>query len=923
MRPLKLTLSAFGPYAGRTVVNLDALGKSGLYLITGDTGAGKTTLFDAITFALYGEASGVNRTPAMLRSEYANPSTDTFVELEFLCGGKTYKVRRNPAYERPKKRGWGTMTQVADAELTLPDGRAVTKVRDVTSTIRDILGIDREQFSQIAMLAQGDFLRLLLADTKDRQAIFRDLFKTGCYREFQERLKKASGQLNQDCADARNSVRQYVKGIQCPEEDVLYPDLQKVWAEALPMSDASSIAEKLIAQDDEAEKEWKQKEEEADRRLGEVQEALARAEEQEKRKASLKEAREELSKKGPALEEAKTAMETEQARQGEAEKLSQSIAVLRSQLPEYEKRDSLKAEGADVADKLETTETSNQTDKEKLEAERKLLEDARTELESLGDAEVNLANLQHQWSEAKQRRKDLKGLLDRVGQYQTLTEQAEEKKAAYVEIFHDYQEKRDEYEAMEQAFLDEQAGILAEARLTEGQPCPVCGSLSHPSPAKKSAKAPTEAQLKKAKKKAADAQRDAEKASGEAKQAQGTAEENRKELENQIAYLLGDCPFDGARDEANIRMEEAEREIRDRERAIVQEEKRKARKLELEEQIPAHEKAVNELDKGIQERERTIASLRTRSEGVTKQLDELSAALEFDSGAAAAEKISTMEAEISAMQKALAEVENLYRTQKEETDRLEERIRQLEEQIAGTETAEQEDLAAQKDDWTSKRAAILDTQKAIHARVTTNRSALASIQEGSANLAALEKRYSWVRALSNTANGNLAGQERIMLETYVQMTYFDRILRRANTHFMVMSGGQYELKRRETADNIRSQSGLELDVTDHYNGTTRNVQTLSGGESFQASLSLALGLSEEVQSSAGGIRLDTMFVDEGFGSLDEDALQKAVRALVGLTEGNRLVGIISHVAELRDKIDKQVLVTKERTGGSRVTVSVQ
>ena len=207
-------------------------------------------------------------------------------------------------------------------------------------------------------------------------------------------------------------------------------------------------------------------------------------------------------------------------------------------------------------------------------------------------------------------------------------------------------------------------------------------------------------------------------------------------------------------------------------------------------------------------------------------------------------------------------------------------------------------------------------------RLNTNRAALQQIREKGMKLAEAEKRLSWVKSLSNTANGNVAGKEKIMLETYVQMTYFDRIIARANTRFMVMSGGQYELVRRAVADSYRSQSGLELNVIDHYNGTERSVKTLSGGESFKASLSLALGLSDEIQSSAGGIRLDTMFVDEGFGSLDEDSLQQAMKALSGLSESNRLVGIISHVSELKERIDKQIVVTKEKSGGSRISIVV-
>ena len=219
-----------------------------------------------------------------------------------------------------------------------------------------------------------------------------------------------------------------------------------------------------------------------------------------------------------------------------------------------------------------------------------------------------------------------------------------------------------------------------------------------------------------------------------------------------------------------------------------------------------------------------------------------------------------------------------------------------------------------------EKESVMTLQKSVHSQRVANVISLENIKQKSDEINVVEEKWMWVKSLSNTANGNISGKEKIMLETYIQMTYFDRIINRANSRLLVMSGGQYELVRRKEAENNRSQSGLELDVTDHYNGTKRSVKTLSGGESFMASLSLALGLSDEIQSSAGGIRLDTMFVDEGFGSLDEESLSQAIRALSSLAEGNRLVGIISHVNELKERIEKQIVVKKEKSGGSRVSI---
>ena len=249
MRPLKLTLSAFGPYAGRVDLDLARLGEQGLYLITGDTGAGKTTLFDAITYALYGEPSGESRDPSMFRSKYAQPDTPTWVELTFSYGGKTYVVRRNPEYERPAKKGGGTTLQRADAELTLPDGGLVTKAREVNRAIVEIIGLDRGQFAQIAMIAQGDFLKLLLADTRSRQEIFREIFKTRYYMVFQERMKSEAGALQRDCEAARASVQQYIGGIVCREGDPQLPRVQKARAGELPFQETVALIETLIGGD--------------------------------------------------------------------------------------------------------------------------------------------------------------------------------------------------------------------------------------------------------------------------------------------------------------------------------------------------------------------------------------------------------------------------------------------------------------------------------------------------------------------------------------------------------------------------------------------------------------------------------------------------------------------------------------------------
>ena len=315
MRPIKLTVSAFGPYAGKMVLDLDKLGENGLYLITGDTGAGKTTIFDAITYALYGEASGDNREPSMFRSKYAEATTPTEVELVFSYAGKTYTVKRNPEYERPKSRGEGFTTQKAEVQLKYPDGRVVTKQRDVDNAIRDIMGINRSQFLQIAMIAQGDFLKLLLAPTEERKKIFRQIFKTQLYQDLQDRLKKESGQLNDKCDAARNSIKQYIDGISCDENDVLSIDVEKAKNGIHPTKDVIDLVDRLLSQDNDKKSVIEKSISDADKNLEIVNANLGKIEATEKAKTALEKAQNDLAAENETNLTLKDAFEIEKGKE--------------------------------------------------------------------------------------------------------------------------------------------------------------------------------------------------------------------------------------------------------------------------------------------------------------------------------------------------------------------------------------------------------------------------------------------------------------------------------------------------------------------------------------------------------------------------------------------------------------------------------
>lgn len=922
MRPLHLTLSAFGPYAGQVEIPLEQLGERGLYLITGDTGAGKTTLFDAITYALYGEPSGDNRDPSMFRSKYAQPDTPTWVELVFSYGGQTYTVRRSPEYERPAKRGGGTTLQRAEAELHFPDGRLVTKTREVTGEIVNIIGLDRSQFAQIAMIAQGDFLKLLLADTRSRQEIFRKLFPTRGYMVFQEKVKSESGALQRECEAARASVKQYINGVLCPREDPMYPQWERAWAGELPIQETVELLEALLEQDREQDTQCDEELEQLDGEWKAVTALLAKAEELEKTQSQLEEAQVRRETCAAQWEAAQQQLEAQTAQAPQLEGLRAQLADLEAELPRYQELEQLRQNLTAQTQSIRQQSTwleEQESEQKRREKELELWRQERTGLEEAGAQRERILGQQTRAQEQSQRLEELSTLLAGCRQACVELENAQKR---YGVARQKAQAAQEDYTGKNQAFLDEQAGILAQ-KLAEGQPCPVCGSLTHPTPAQLSPGAPTEEELNHAKQAWEAAQQTASTWSVEAGKARTALEEREGRLRSQMAHVLPECeadqPVDQSIQEAQRKAQEALDQVRGQLRQV---EAALARKRQLDTQIPQQEQRLGELEQAIASAREQLAGANSRREELQGQIHTLEGQLRYPQAEQARQEQSDLKGKLQRLEEAQAQAQRRANAAQLALTGAEEAVKQLTHLV---EQSQPVDLVAQRarsQELTLRRAQLTAIQRELHTRITTNRTALEQIQGKTAQLTQLEQRYTWVRTLSNTVNGTLPGKEKIALETYVQMTFFDRILRRANLRLLVMTGGQYELKRRREAAGSRGQSGLEMDVIDHYNGTERSVKSLSGGESFQASLALALGLSDEIQSSAGGIRLDTMFVDEGFGSLDEESLSKAMGALGDLAQGNRLVGIISHVSELKEKIDKQIVVRKDRTGGSRVEIVV-
>lgn len=919
MRPLNLVMTAFGPYASRTELDLDQLGTSGLYLITGDTGAGKTTIFDAITFALYGEASGENREAAMFRSKYADAATPTEVVLTFLYAGKKYRVKRNPDYDRPKSRGEGFTTEKANAELTYPDGRIVTKQKDVNQAIISIMGIDRNQFAQISMIAQGDFLKLLLAPTEERKAIFQKIFRTQLYQVLQDKLRTESGRLKNTYELTSACMKQYIGEIVCDEDDVLSIDTEKAKNGLLSMEDIVILVKKLIEQDKTCSDTYKAGEKRLTEKIDAISAVITKAETQKKTEDSLKQATEDLRIAQPKLEEAKAALNAQKGRQAETEGLSKDIVAIELELPDYAELDRKKIALENISKAIDIKEHEAEKNLNLLQTQASQIQALKAELAGLASIGEEKAKLEASQKDAQRRKAALDELQHDLSAVAKLTTSLDVAQTTYREKLAAAQEKKADYETQTQAYLNEQAGILAQT-LADGSPCPVCGSPTHPCPAHKSQHAPTKTELEKLKRVAEKATTAAEAASAEAGRIKGAAQERKASVEKNAATILPDIAFDDLSAELAATAAESEKKLATLAMLIAAAKCKTARKKELDEQIPKAQETMDALTKEIEAVNNDLTAKKIQKNSLEEHLGVLAQKLKFENQQAAKEMIGKLERQQKALKKALENAQASYDRCNDMVTGLCAKIEEMKKLLQNEEAIDiaaqkalQFTLTAQRTDVTSKRQRVLT-------RIASNQNTLNRITEKANDIALIESRWTWVKALANTANGNLSGKEKIMLETYIQMTYFDRVITRANTRFMIMSGGQYELKRRRESENNRSQSGLELNVIDHYNGTERSVKTLSGGESFKASLSLALGFSDEIQSSAGGIRLDTMFVDEGFGSLDEESLQQAMKALSDLVEGNRLVGIISHVAELKEKIDKQIIVTKNMSGGSAVRI---
>lgn len=875
MKPIQLVLSAFGPYVERTVIDFSALGEEGLFLIAGDTGAGKTTIFDAISFALYGEASGgkEKRKSKSFHSDYVSDQTETYVELTFRHRGETWWIRRNLEYQRPakkKKDGMETTTrQAADAQMRNEDtGEEILRMDDVNRRVRELLGLTQDQFTQTVMIAQGDFLKILTASSDDRKKLFRDLFHTNLYVDLQSRLQEK----NRACADEQKALEQVIlsaEGKIDPEAEFAEREILLSYCGQIQHTDAlCALLARLIEQEKAAQEQARAQKKEAADQIGALIAAVTEGER--------------VNRDFADWESKKARLAALTAGQGEIDAQRAALAAARR------------------AQQLETDEALMRRTRRDMDAQRTALSDAQAALEqakkALPEAETRMKEAESRGGEIHAllaQAKQMEDCLPVLGEVERLKAALDTQKRELQRLTEDSSRTQAAYTAAQNSYYLSQAGLLAR-ELKAGQPCPVCGSTAHPCPAQITPETVTRQALEQAAKR----RETAEKAQSDAATRLAANQAALDEREDRLRALK--IGADETQQRLAARIDAAHQAAANRQREI---DAARSAYQALDKRKTAAQSAVDAAQK-------QLAALEKDLRAQTEAFEQKRAAHGFED-----------EASYRLAKRTNADIERLdreIRNYDEQKRTLAAQSRELEEKLSGRQKT---DLAALQ----NRRAAALDRQakaenaeKAMVRKLTLHESAEREIRQ--ANAAIQKKRGKWqiIQELYTCCAGIAAGNPRAKLtfEAYVQQYYFRFVVAAANKRLTRLTDGMFTLRVMREAANRVSQSGLDLEVLDRSTGQARDVSTLSGGESFLASLALALGLSDAVQSQSGQIRMDAMFIDEGFGSLDENALRSSIDVLLELADGKRLIGIISHVQELEERIDKQIVVTKTPNGST-------
>lgn len=1011
MRPIILNMTAFGPYAGNQTLDFREIGDSRLFLIHGPTGSGKTTLLDAMCFALYGACSGTDRDTKQVRSDHADQNVQTEVTFDFRLGQREYRVYRRPEQPRPRKRGGGSTTARPEANLyRISDDGDVTLIatqwQHVTEAVERLLGFRCDQFRQVVMLPQGDFRRLLLADSKERQAILEVLFRTELYRRIEEALKLAAKELENSRGKTKDRLDLILKQSEAESFDHLKEQqhggqsrLEALRESVNQLSSREKAAREQFTYGQQILEKFRemQSAEEAFQRLQQevtendahrvvlatarqaatlvsAEKALVlRSREADEASEKLRKLRHEFSEATAAKVTAEKCMAAEQERQEALEELRYEVGRLDGFTEKV-------AELGKVSQKVAAAETDVKQQILQLESAAKSLEERRVRLTDIAAAKAASENVASQAELLQMKCKELERACKQRSQLSDLAEEqsvALEKLGEKTELYSLLEARLsraiDEHSELESAWFQGQSGILAQG-LAPGNPCPVCGSTEHPAPAVSDKPLPSEKAVKTKAAAVETLRQDLDlirthKIELEAKI--GRVRETEKMLADNLGHFaemdLAGLNRDAEKTRKNLDKALhcaadaptlAEQEQTASQAVMTAEENLSALECKKNDALSIFRQAeaeANAVKKTVPEEYREASALKRAKDAAQKRVQSLVDAFERTRKqvAEANERLAASEAAVQAArdeaalasQRSLAQRQEFAVSLKEagfpgeaafkdakrspgEMQRLEEQIRDFDRRLSSaadrlkraTETAkglvqpDMEQLQAAASKAAEEFQAAVRQEAGLSERLKSLESFLDEYDKASRELEQLDRKYAVVGRISEVASGQ--NSERTSFHRFVLAALLDDVLSAASARLTIMSNGRFSLRRATTVTDRRALSGLDLEVHDSYTGTERPVSTLSGGESFLASLSLALGLADTVQAYAGGIHLDTMFVDEGFGSLDPEALDLALRALFDLQRNGRLVGIISHVPDLKERLDVRLEVRSSRRGST-------
>lgn len=895
MKPINLRISAFGPYKDEVNIDFTKLGENGIFLITGDTGAGKTSIFDAISFAIFGEVSGSNRPIQTLRSDFADINIDTYVELEFVHKNRKYKILRNPSYEKPKKKGEGFTKKSADASLEYDDV-VVSGIKNVDIKIEEILGINAKQFKQISMLAQGEFLKILFAESKERTEIFRKIFDTNIYNSIARKLKEKLKINEDELKELKNSFITNTANILWEKEKYINLDSK------INEIDIDNVLKELEQELEENKEENTNIEEEITKQEKEIKVIEENISKQEELNLKIENYKQLLTK------------------QNEYKKQEEEIEKLKNKIAQNQKiREIIKPK----ADKVNNEKEIIKKLEKDLDTIKRNIQIGNAK-EKEHEKKVEIVNkIGEKYKEYNNYLEIKKELLEKANIIKNI-ENLEITKNNYLKEYEqlekEYKIINNEYLEKESEFFKEQVGIIAE-KLEENKPCPVCGSITHPNIAKKSASVLSKEELEKIKENLEIKQNNKLK-----------KQEECIKVNSQINILIQEI---GKESDNKLELESAKNKLKEEfninkeklisiEQTILKEYKSISNK-NLDITKFEYDKFKDSIIDLINLEKNELVKSKTLQEEKMNQLQESNLRLDKYTKEYFNELLKLRfknEEEYNKILLTNIEIENIQKNIEDFTRNVainNTKISDLEKEAKGKST---KDLKIQKEKLMAYKNILIEKRKEyvkVKGKLDNNMRIYKLLLENAKELKQKIKDFIIYDELSRTANGTLAGKKRIEFEQYVQATYFDMVILEANKRLAKMTENRYFLIRKEEPEKISDKIGLDLEVKDNYNGKIRDVKSLSGGEAFKAALSLALGLSDVIQSYSGGIVVDTLFIDEGFGSLDTESREQAINTLSLLIDNNKLIGIISHVTELKERIDKKIIVTKT-SDGSKIEI---